>query len=62
MGGPNYVWYQFRLQVEAQALYERAGTGVVRRLFDAFKLDDAALARRLSSDVDPDLGRFSLGF
>src|SRR5262245_9012270 len=26
VGGPNYVWYQFRLQVEAGALYERAGS------------------------------------
>jgi hypothetical protein len=62
MGGPNYVWYQFRLQVEAAALVDRAGTGVVRRLFDAFRLDDAALARRLADDVDPGLGEFSLRF
>ena len=62
MGGPNYVWYQFRLQVEAGALYDRAGTGVVRRLFDAFRLDDAALARRLKDDVDPGLAEFSLRF
>jgi hypothetical protein len=62
MGGPNYVWYQFRLQVEAGALYDRAGTGVVRRLFDVFKLDDAALARRLAEDVDPRLAAFSLRF
>ena len=62
LGGANYVWYQFRLQVEAGALYDRAGTGVVRRLFDAFKLDDEALARRLRSDVDPGLAAFSLAF
>lgn len=60
MGGPNYVWYQFRLQVQAGALYDRAGTRVVRRLFDAFKLDDAALARRLADEVDPGLAAFSL--
>ena len=62
VGGANYVWYQFRLQVEAAALYERAGAGVVRRLFDAFSLDDAALARRLEADVDSGLARFSLTF
>lgn len=62
VGGPNYVWYQFRLQVEAGALYDRAGTGVVRRLFDAFALDDAALARRLADHVDPGLAEFSLRF
>lgn len=62
MGGPNYVWYQFRLQVEAGALVDRAGTGVVRRLFDAFRLDDAALARRLADAVDPGLAEFSLRF
>ena len=62
VGGPNYVWYQFRLQVEAGALYDRAGAGVVRRLFEAFRLDDEALARRLATDVDPGLAEFSLGF
>ncbi|HET7182752.1 MAG TPA: hypothetical protein VFI15_11010 [Candidatus Limnocylindrales bacterium] len=62
MGGPNYVWYQFRLQVEAAAMYERSGTAVVRRLFDAFNLPDDALARRLAADVDPGLGEFSLAF
>lgn len=62
MDGPNYVWYQFRLQVEAEALHDRAGTAVVPRLFDAFKLDDEALAARLAADVDPDLAAFSLRF
>jgi hypothetical protein len=62
VGGANYVWYQFRLQVEAGALIDRAGTGAVRRLFEAFRLDDAALARRLADDVDPGLAEFSLRF
>jgi hypothetical protein len=62
VGGANYVWYQFRLQVEAAALYDRAGTGVVRSLFDAFVLDDDALARRLREAVDPGLADFSLRF
>jgi hypothetical protein len=62
MGGPNYVWYQFRLQVEAGSLYDRVGTGAVRRLFDAFGLDDAALARRLETEVDPALAAFSRTF
>jgi len=34
----------------------------VRRLFEAFRLDDEALARRLATDVDPGLAEFSLGF
>ena len=58
----DYVWYQFRLQLEAAALYDRAGPAVVRRLFEAFRLDDAALARRLDADVDPGLAAFSLAF
>jgi hypothetical protein len=62
VGGPNYVWYQFRLQVQAGELYERAGAAAVRRLFDAFRLDDAALASRLATDVDPGLAEFSLAF
>ena len=62
MGGPNYVWYQFRLQVEAGALYDRAGSGAVRRLFEAFRLGDDALAARLAADVDPGLADFSLRF
>jgi hypothetical protein len=35
---------------------------VVRRLFEAFRLDDAALARRLDVEVDPGLAAFSLAF
>jgi len=62
VGGLNYVWYQFRLQVEAAALHDRAGTDVVRRLFDAFHLPDDALARRLGGEVDPGLAAFSLAF
>ena len=62
VGGPNHVWYQFRLQLEAAALYDRAGSAAVRRLFEAFHLDDAALARRLAEAVDPGLAEFSLEF
>ena len=77
VGGPNYVWYQFRLQVAAAELYDRIGEIAVRRLFDAFRVDggtdrdsqafdesvdDATLARRLSTDVDTTLGAFSLAF
>jgi hypothetical protein len=62
VGGPNYVWYQFRLQLEAAALYDRAGEAALVRLFEAFRLDDAALARRLDEAVDPGLAAFSLAF
>lgn len=62
VGGPNYVWYQFRLQREAAALYDRAGAIAITRLFDAFRLDDAALAERLEAAVDPGLAAFSLAF
>ncbi len=62
MSGPNYLWFQFRLQVEAAAVYDRAGSAAVRRLFEAFRLDDAALARRRDAEVDPGLAAFSLEF
>jgi hypothetical protein len=62
VGGANYVWYQFRLQLEAAALYDRAGSAAVTRLFEAFRLDDDALARRLDEAVDPGLAAFSLAF
>jgi hypothetical protein len=62
VGGPNYVWFQFRLQLEAAALYDRAGAAALTRMFDAFRLDDAALARRLDEAVDPGLAAFSLAF
>lgn len=42
MGGPNYVWYEFRLQAEAARLFDLAGSGVVRRLFEAFRTRTAA--------------------
>jgi hypothetical protein len=56
------VWFQFRLQLEAAALYHRAGSAAVTRLFEAFRLDDDALARRLDEAVDPGLAAFSLAF
>ena len=62
VGASNYVWFQFRLQVEAAALFDRAGSASITRLFEAFKLDDAALARRLDEAVDPGLAAFSLAF
>lgn len=62
VGGANYAWFQFRLQLEAAALYERAGAKAVRQLFEAFRLDDSALARRLDESVDPGLAAFSLAF
>jgi hypothetical protein len=77
IGGPNYAWYQFRLQVVAEELVDCMGEAVVRRLFDAFRIDggtdrdsqgfdesidDATLASRLSAAVDPKLGAFSLAF
>jgi hypothetical protein len=62
VGGANYAWFQFRLQLEAAALYERAGSVAVTRLFEAFRLDDEALARRLAESVDPGLAAFSLAF
>ena len=62
VGGPNYVWFQFRLQLEAAELYDRLGSAALVRLFNAFALDDAALARRLDEAVDPGLAAFSLAF
>lgn len=77
VGGPNYVWYQFRLQVAAAEQFDAIGEVAVRRLFDAFRvdsgtdrdsqsfdesIDDATLAARLSAAVDPKLGAFSLAF
>jgi hypothetical protein len=62
MPGPNYVWFQFRLQVEAAKLYERGGEASVRRLFDAFRLDEAALEGILGAQVDRGLAAFSREF
>ena len=62
VGGANYVWFQFRLQLEASALFDRAGPAAVTRLFETFRLDDAALARRLDESVDHGLAEFSLAF
>jgi hypothetical protein len=77
VGGPNYTWYQFRLQMAASELFDSGGETTVRRLFDAFRIDggtdrdsqgfdesidDATLAVRLSAAVDPKLGVFSLAF
>ena len=62
MPGPNYAWFQFRLQMAAAAVYESAGEPSVRRLLDAFRLDDEALATLLSHAIDPTLGSFARTF
>ena len=62
VGGANYAWFQFRQELEAAALYDRAGSQTVTRLFEAFRLDDSALARRLEELVDPGPAAFSLAF
>ncbi len=58
MPGPNYVWFQFRLQLLAADLHDRGGEATVRRLFDAFRLDDDSLAAVLREQVDPALADF----
>lgn len=59
MPGPNYVWFEFRLQLLAADLYERGGEDTVRRLFNAFRLDNDSLAAILREDVDPVLADFA---
>ena len=67
VGGPNYVWYEFRLQVEAAELYAAGGEEAVRRLFEAFRVgpghvpsDDAELdALRKSIDDEALAARLS---
>ncbi len=54
--GPNYGWFQCQLDVAARRLVDVSGPGVVRRLWDAFRIEDRELARRLGDDVHPDLG------
>jgi hypothetical protein len=41
---------------------DRAGAAALTRLLEAFRLDDAALPRRLNEAVDPGLAAFSLSF
>ena len=55
MPGPNYAWFEFRLQLGAADLYARGGEDTVRRLFDAFRLDDESLLDVLRDQVDPGL-------
>ena len=56
MSGPNYSWFQFRLQIAAAAVFGAAGEPAVTRLFNAFRLDNDALAALLDEAVDPTLG------
>jgi hypothetical protein len=62
MPGPNYAWLQFRLQMAAAALYDSAGEPSVARLFNAFRLDEEALATLLGDAVDPTLASFARTF
>ena len=58
MPGPNYVWFQFRLQVAAAELYRRGGEDTVRRLFELFRHDDQALVAVLTERVGPGFEAF----
>jgi hypothetical protein len=55
MPGPNYGWFQCRFHVEARRLVDTSGAGVVRRLWDAFRIEDRETAEKLRSEVDPQL-------
>ena len=61
VGEDTHPWFEWRFQVEAAATYQRAGWDSIVRLFAAFHLDGAALAKRLEA-VDPGLAAFSLSF
>ncbi len=50
------------LEKRAAALYDRAGSDAVTRLFEPFRLGDSARGRRLEEAVDPGLAAFSLAF
>ena len=58
MPGPNYVWFQFRLQVAAAELYGQGGEDTVRRLFEVFRHDDRALVAVLTERVGPGFDAF----
>ncbi len=62
MPGPNYAWFQFRLQLAARDLYGAAGEAAIPRLFEAFRLDDTSLAALLAGTVSPVLGELATGF
>ena len=62
MPGPNYAWFQFRLQMAAAAVYESAGEPSVAQLFNAFRLDEEALTALLGAAVDPTLASFARTF
>jgi hypothetical protein len=57
-----YVWFQFRLQMAAAAVYGSAGEPAVARLFNAFRLDEEPLATLLGDAVDPTLASFARTF
>jgi hypothetical protein len=56
MPGANYGWFQCRLHVAARRLVDAAGTGVVQRLWDAFRIGNEELAEKLGGDVHAELG------
>ena len=60
MSGPNYAWYQFRLQLAARDLYRAAGETAIPRLFEAFRLEDGSLASELGRRVSPVLGQLAV--
>lgn len=56
------MWFQFRLQMAAAAVYGSAGEPAVARLFNAFRLDEETLATLLGDAVDPTLASFARTF
>lgn len=54
----TYIWYQFRFTMMAKDLIDVAGSGVLRRLWDAFALPDEQLADVLGGRVHPAAGQW----
>jgi hypothetical protein len=57
VGPENYGWYQVHLHVGAKRIYDTAGSGALRRMWDAFAVDSVELAHRLEAEVDPEAAR-----
>ena len=59
MPGPNYGWYQCRMHVAAKELYDAGGVEPIRRLWRAFRAEEAPLFEFLGRNVHPDLKRIA---
>jgi hypothetical protein len=60
MDPQNYGWYQAHFHIAAKQIYDIAGVGVLKALWQAFVIPDALLADKLRQQVHPSVANIMM--